>query len=452
MKPPTLQMSAARTVLAVVDHGRSLDAALAAEAQPDDHASPQPNDHALVREICYGACRHYHYFDGILARLLSKPLRPHDRVVHFILVNGCYQIEHMRTPDHAAVSESVAAVAGTRFSWAGSLINGVLRNFLRRREQLKNALAPDAVRCAFPAWLYREIGVHWPEHAERIVAASNRKPPLTLRVNQRKIGRDAYLERLTQADIEASPTTDSELGVTLARPLPVERIPGFADGLASVQDESAQLALAASGLSAAANEGAGRRVLDGCAAPGGKACLLLEAQPQLAGLVAVDLPERVDAIARDLARLGLSAEAEVVAGDLTQPAAWWDGALFDHILLDVPCSGSGIIRRHPDIKHRRRAEDIAKFAQQQFNLLSKAWSLLASGGTLLYVTCSILPAENDAVIAQFITGRCDASPQALDSPPGLSGVVTEWGIQRLPGVHPGDGFYFCLLKRASKPQ
>jgi len=405
----------------------------------------------------------------------------------------------MRTPDHAAVSEAVSAVAGGRHAWAGGIINAVLRNFLRRRAQLKRDLESAAGAAesgdgagagdgggdgdggiddtaaaawfAVPVWFYRAIRAHWPAHFRAILDAGNRKPPLTLRVNRRRISRDAYLAQLAAAGIDAQPTADSALGVTLAAPLPVARIPGFADGLASVQDESAQLALAALGSALGSAPGSTlnsalssprRRVLDACAAPGGKTGLLLEAG---ANVVAVDLPARVAALRDNLVRLGFAgdgessrddgdgdgdgdtetaAEATVIAGDLTNPGAWWDRRRFDCILLDVPCSGSGVIRRHPDIKHRRRASDIDKFAAQQRQLLAAAWRLLAEGGARLYVTCSILPAENDAVVEQFTAQQNDAAVQTLDAPPGLA---TTFGVQRLPGVHPGDGFYFCRLNK-----
>lgn len=284
MPSSNLYLAAAR---AVMDDGRSLDDALAA------HGAKVPSRrHARLREIGYGACRYYHYFDGILAQLLSTPLKPRDRVLRFILINGCYQLEHMRTPDYAALSESVEAVAGARLEWAGKMINGVLRNFLAERKRLKRALGPAAARFSYPQWLYREISAHWPDHFQPVLESGNRKPPLTVRVNQRKISRAAYLERRAVAGLEASPTAHGELGVTLAQPLAVEKIPGFAEGPASVQDESAQLA-------AALPLNPEERVLDGCAAPDGKTCLLLESQPKLA------------ALAENLAGLGLGGEAGV---------------------------------------------------------------------------------------------------------------------------------------------
>jgi len=422
-------LAAARVVMEVVDHGRSLDFALAA------HAHDLSRRRAWLHEVAAGGCRHYHRFDAMLARLMKTPLKDPARVVHFLMINACHQIEHMRMPDHAALNESVEAVKGTRFAWSANLINAVLRNFLDKRASLQGGLG-GAARAAFPDWLHREIRAHWPAHCEEIFAASNRRPPLTLRVNRLKTGRDEYLALLARAGVAAAPTADSAVGVTLNAPMPAEEIPGFAAGLASVQDEAAQL------VAPAAAPRAGERVLDGCAAPGGKTGLLLEAQPQLR-LTAVDLPERIGSVEQNLARLGLT--AEVVAADLRDPA-WARGRRFELAVLDVPCSGSGVIRRHPDIKHRRRAGDIARFASQQSQLLSRAWALLADGATLLYVTCSILPAENDAVVGQFIAQQPDAcaEPHANWAPPG---IATGFGVQRLPGVHAGDGFYYCRLKK-----
>jgi len=421
-------LAAARAVLEVVDRGRSLEAALAVH--------DRDGRRAWLREVAAGGCRHYHRFDAMLARLMKTPLKTRDRVVHFLLINACHQLEHMRMPDHAALSESVEAVKGTSFAWAAGLINAVLRNFLDKRARLHDGLG-EAARAAFPEWLHREIRAHWPAQCAEIFAASNCKPPLTLRINRLKTGRDEYLALLARAGIAAAPTADSALGVTLESPLPVTEIPGFASGLASVQDESAQLAAPAAALRAH------MRVLDGCAAPGGKTGALLEAQPQLR-LTAVDLPGRTGAVEQNLTRLGL--RAEVVAADLRDPA-WARGRSFDLALLDAPCSGSGVIRRHPDIKHRRRAGDIARFALQQSQLLSRVWALLADGAALLYVTCSILPAENDAVAAQFIAQQPDARAAPFAAAP--CGIATDFGVQRLPGVHAGDGFYYCLLKKTA---
>ena len=271
-KRPNLYMDAARAVMEVVDGGRALDNVLAAHAEV-----AQPHRHALFQEICYGGCRRYHYFDGILALLLKKPLKAHDRVVHFVLINACYQLEHMRAPDHAVLSGNVEALRDGRFNWATKIVNGVLRAFLNQRDELKRKLTPEAARLAHPQWLYDEFRAHWPAHFAEILHAGNAKPPLTLRVNRLKISRDEYLDMLAQADVAAQPTAHSALGITLEAPMPLARLPGFAEGLASVQDESAQLTLAALAPQP------GERVLDGCAAPGGKTGLLVESQPKIGG-------------------------------------------------------------------------------------------------------------------------------------------------------------------------
>ena len=434
-------LTAAQLVLDVVDGGRSLDDALAMHEE-----KVAPGRRAWLHEIGYGACRYYHYFDRVLAALLAKPVKSRDRVVHFILLCACYQLTHMRAPDYAVVNESVAAVSGTRVAWSGKMINAVLRNFLARRDALEEDMMRDenaAARAAFPVWLYDEIRAHWSTHLHEIIAASNNKPPLTVRVNQRKINRDDYLKRLADAGIKATPTFEAKHGVTFAAPLPVTDIPGFADGLVSVQDEAAQLA------AMALPPASGMRVLDGCAAPGGKTFLLLECEPKLAEIVAVDLPARVEKLTQNLQRLKLddddkpTPKIKIIAADLTQTDAWWNGELFDCIVLDVPCTGSGVIRRHPDIKHRRRATDLAQFARRQEEFLRAAWALLRDGGTLLYVTCSILPAENDAVIEKFLAATDNAQTES----PAVSGIATRFGMQRLPGVHAGDGFYFCTMKK-----
>lgn len=467
--PPNPYLTAAQAALEVIDQGRLLPETLRART-----AQMPPTQRARVQEICYGTCRHYHYLNPLLAQLLAKPIAHRHRLLHFILLNACYQLEHMRTPPYAVVNESVAAVKGGQLSWADKMINAVLRNFLKRRDHLKQDLTPAAARFAFPEWLYDEIRRAWSEHTPAILAASNGKPPLTLRINQRRTTRPAYLKHLAAADIQAHPTAQSKLGITLTDPRPVEQIPGFAEGLSSVQDESAQLTAAAlfddDNTSPTPSPPNGERILDACAAPGGKTTLLLETAPNLRELVAIDLPKRIHLIRENLTRLGWhettppaknsQPKITIIPTDARQPANLPDTP-FHRILLDVPCTGSGILRRHPDIKHRRRPEDIPQLAQQQGELLDAAWSRLAPNGVLLYVTCSILPAENDAVIAAFLKRHaksCNAKPANKKpnhpTPPQIAplpdhlGLPTQFGRQRLPGIHPGDGFYYCKLHPA----
>ena len=431
---PNLQLVAAHTLRNVVDQGRSLDRTLETESQRLD-SEQRP----MLHEMAYGGLRFYSYFDGLLAQLISKPIRRKDRMVHFLLIVGLYQIKHMRTPDHAAVNQTVKALAASKQSWAKGLVNGVLRQFLRELEKddlasLETKLTP-AQRIAFPPFLYTSICDAWPDACEKILNESNQKPPLTLRVNQQKTTREQYLELLAENNIEAIPTEESVLGLVVTQPRPVAELPMFNEGWVSVQDESAQLCAQLMDLDS------GMRVLDGCAAPGGKTCAMLEAEPSLQ-VTAVDLPERVSGIEENLRRLGLQAVIRDMG--LEEYSDWWDKQPWDRILMDVPCSGSGVIRRHPDIRHRRQPGDLERFASQQLDLLNTAWEILADSGLLLYVTCSILPQENDEVIEGFLERHTNAIHLPVDA---AGGVVTRFGRQRLPGVHSGDGFYYCLLSK-----
>ena len=426
-------MTGALVLQRVVDAGQSLERALELEVE-----SFQGNTSALM-ELAFGGCRHYIFLDGILSKLLSVPIKRKHRLLHFLLIGALYQKEFMRIPDYAVVNETVACLDGTRLVWGKKLVNGVLRNFIRSRENVIRSLGSGHITGGFPRHLYDLIGNDWPDYLDRIVAGSNRKPPLTLRVNQRISSRAEYESCLTQRGVGFAPVADGQPGLTLDTPLPVNDIPGFVDGRVSVQDESAQLVATALELSD------GQRILDGCAAPGGKTGLILEAVSGTVDLVAVDLPQRVPAIRENLERLKLN--ARVVAADLTRAELWWDGKPFDRILLDAPCSGSGVIRRCPDIKHHRRLSDIEQFAGLQCAMLDSVWPLLASEGLLLYVTCSIFRAENDQVIEKFVNRNDDYELQCLGEE---FGIATQFGRQRLPGVHAGDGFYYASIRKHRK--
>ncbi len=426
-------MSGAFVLQRVVDGGQSLERALEMEVK-----SFQGNTSAL-KELAFGGCRHYIFLDGILSKLLSAPIKRKQRLLHFLLIGALYQKEFMQIPDYAVVNETVACLDGARLAWGKKLVNGVLRNFIRNRENVIRSVGSGHIAGGFPKHLYDLIRNDWPDYLERIVAGSNRKPPLTLRVNQRIQSRAKYESCLAQHGIGFVPAADSLTGLTLDSPLPVNEIPGFTDGRVSVQDESAQLVAAAMALSD------GQRILDGCAAPGGKTGLILEAVSGAVDLVAVDLPQRVLAIRENLERLKLN--ARVVDADLTRVESWWDGKPFDRILLDVPCSGSGVIRRRPDIKHHRRLSDIEQFSGLQCAMLDSVWPLLAPGGLLLYVTCSIFCAENDQVIEKFVNRKGDYELQSLSEE---FGIATQFGRQRLPGVHTGDGFYYASIRKHRK--
>lgn len=394
-------------------------------------------DRALAQELSYGTLRCYPRLRALLDHLLARPLKGKDKDVEALLLIGCYQLLYLRVADHAAVNETAGAAKQLGKHWAVGLVNGVLRRLQRQQESLLAGLeADEEARYAMPEWLLREIRQRWPEEWQNRVAALNARPPMTLRINSSQTTREAYLKRLADAGIEASANPVVHSGVDLARPLEVESLPGFDQGEVSVQDGAAQLA---AGL---LDPAPGQRVLDACAAPGGKCCHLLEREPQLS-LTALDRDaERLQRVAENLARLRL--RAELLEGDAAQPEGVWAQRRYDRILLDVPCSGTGVIRRHPDIKLLRREGDIAELATLQRRILQAVWPLLEPGGLLLYATCSILPKENERQLSWFLVDRADARERQIDA---AWGETREIGRQIAPGEAGMDGFYYGLLEK-----
>lgn len=396
------------------------------------------NERPLVRELAMGTARWQPRLEVLLAQFLDKPLRRADQDVQALLLIGLYQLLYTRIPPHAALSETVACADQLKKRWAKGLVNAVLRRAQREAEELLPQLERDpVVVTAHPRWLQKLLKASWPGHWLDICSANNLHPPMTLRVNALRVSRDEYLQQLEQAGIAASATEYSHSGIRLEQPCDVHQLPGFADGLCSVQDEAAQLSAQLLDLQP------GQRVLDACCAPGGKTCHILETQPQLESLLALDLePERLQRVRNNLDRLQL--QASLKAADVRDVDNWWDGQLFDRILLDAPCSATGVIRRNPDIKLTRQPEDIAELAQLQGELLDRLWPTLKSGGLLLYATCSILPAENSDNIEQFLARTPDA--RELDT--GLScGIVQPHGRQLFPQPDGHDGFYYALLQK-----
>jgi 16S rRNA (cytosine967-C5)-methyltransferase len=425
--------AAGRIVAAVARRGRSLD-----EAMSQDFPGLAEADRGLVAQLAYGTLRAYPRLDRWVDLLLARPLPERDIEVHDLLAVGLYQLEDTRVPDHAAVAATVEAVRQLgRHQYAG-LVNACLRRWLREREALQARVArhPEVVH-AHPRWWLEALAADWPKDWEAVVAAANLQGPMWVRVNRLRESRDAWLERLVAAGGSATAWDPAPEALRLDAPMSVDSLPGFASGDVSVQDAAAQLAAP---LLAAAP---GMRVLDACAAPGGKTGHLLEQCPEIA-LTALDIsPRRLERVRENLARLGLA--ADVVAGDAGDPRAWWDGQPYDRILLDAPCTGSGVVRRHPDIKLLRRPEDVAAMAAQQAGLLEALWPLLAPGGRLLYATCSVFRAENAARATAFLARHPEA--RALDlGDPGW-GRRAGPGRQILTGEAGMDGFYYACLTR-----
>jgi 16S rRNA (cytosine967-C5)-methyltransferase len=390
----------------------------------------------LIQELSYGVCRWYHRLDFFAQALLEKPLRAKDADVHCLILLGLYQLFHLRIPAHAAIHETVEDTVALGKGWAKNLVNAVLREAQRQQEELLQRAERDyAAWYSHPEWLLKRLKQDWPANYRTILDANNARAPMTLRVNLQRTTRAEYMELLRQNAIGARESSLTDTALMLDAPRDVHTLPGFADGLVSVQDEASQLIARILPL------GPGLRVLDACAAPGGKTCALLEAEPQLK-ILAIDKEERRLPRMRDnLARLGL--HADVSAGDITTQS--FPAESYDRILLDVPCSATGVIRRHPDIKVLRTEEEVAALCETQRALLHAAWPLLAPGGLLLYSTCSVLAAENCAQVQRFLQQETSAQLEAL----AITGdVPCPAGAQLLPNPDSHDGFYYALLRKA----
>ncbi|MGB2286875.1 MAG: 16S rRNA (cytosine(967)-C(5))-methyltransferase RsmB [Porticoccaceae bacterium] len=425
--------AATAEVIAGVLRGQSLSALL-----PEYSDKVDDKDRALLKQLCFGTMRWYPQIALLLKQLVQKPLREKDLEIQGLLACGLYQLLHMRIPEHAIINETVAASEKLKRRWAKGLVNAVLRNFQRQQAALMAAQTDNAVfAAAHPKWLLHKIADSWPQYQDEIIAANNAQAPMVLRVNALHNSRSDYLDLLAQSGIEASATDYSVQGVILATAKDVTELPKFSQGAVSVQDEAAQLAASLLDLQA------GQSVLDACCAPGGKTCHILENRQDLGSVLAIDLePKRLTRVKDNLARLNLNAILK--AADAADTEQWWDGSPFDRILLDAPCSATGVIRRHPDIKILRKPADIVKLSAIQLRLLESLWQTLANKGVLLYATCSILPEENDQVVQQFLQNHADASLLTIDAD---WGTATDFGRQLLPTINGNDGFYYARLQK-----
>lgn len=388
----------------------------------------------MTKEICFGYCRHYFRLEAIADYLVDK--RPKAIEVWIALLIGIYQLHYMNKPDYAVVKETVALLGKIKKVWAKGLVNAVLRNFCRQRETILAKLELEPVFIyGQPQWLLKRLKKDWPDDWEAVAKANDAHPPMTLRVNLRKTTVDDYLKVLLDAGIDAKVHHVASEGITLDSPCDVHDLPGFSEGLISVQDGAAQLAASLLSLKP------GLRVLDACCAPGGKTCHILESEAELLECVALDVDaKRLKRVKENLSRLDL--ETTLVQGDALVPQTWWDGQLFDRILLDAPCSATGVIRRHSDIKLLRTNEEVLAVSDIQKSMLNVMWPLLAPGGLMVYATCSVIAEENELQIAAFLASHPDCR---IKQDHQIWGRATGHGQQILPGEQGMDGFFYSVL-------
>ena len=422
-------------------------------------------DFPLIQELCFGACRWYPALHSLLDQLLSKPLKAKENDVRWLLLVGLYQLRELSIADYAVINESVEASRSLKKPWAAALVNAVLRNYLRRKEALEAALAITqnpgaassdatlaAAALAHPQWLFDALKAQRPESVEAICAGNNARPPMTLRVNLSKVSRDDYLKQLAERGIEATRGGYAETALVLRDAFHVDDLPGFRDGLVSIQDEASQIVPSLLTL------GPGLSLVDACAAPGGKTAAILEREQGLDRVFAIDSSKRrLERVTDNLARLKFAQQpVTLCAANAEKLDAWWDGKPVDRILLDAPCSATGVIRRHPDIKVLRSPAEVASCCESQQTLLTALWPCLAEGGILLYTTCSVLDEENQHAIARFLEATDNAKCERIAADWGVECVAADGGSlgrQLLPIDPRGpDGFFFAMLRKTSAPE
>lgn len=426
------RLAAALAIERVVYRGQQLNRTLDTALLGHEAA-----DKRLIAEIVNGVTRWFWLLDSYASSLVARPLRRKDRDLHCLLLTGLYQLEFTRVPPHACVNETVQAVKELGKSWAGPFLNAVMREFLSNRDEHRDqAESDDFVKYSHPPWMVEVLKRQWPDHWSKILQANNSKPEMFLRVSTSECSVGEYLDILASHDIPAVIDSVSPFGIRLQKRVHVDQLPGFGKALVSIQNPASQLVAPLMDIHP------GHRVLDACSAPGGKLSHMLDLYPQLESITAVDIDEnRCTEIVDNLDRAGQS--ATVITADATQTDEWWDGKLFDRILIDAPCSATGIISKHPDIKHHRRPEDIEHSVAVQSNLLKALLPLLGRDGKLIYTTCSILHEENEGQVSDLLKRHPELEAEIQ---PESLGMHTGNGYQRLQGVDHGDGFFYAVLR------
>lgn len=425
---------ATRVLTDVIWNRKNLDHCL--EKYSDSYSDNKTK--SLTQEICYGVMRWYFQLESIVNSLLTKSLKEKDTDLFVLLLSGVYQIKYLRTPDYAAINESVDITKSIGKPWASKLVNALLRRYQREREEIDKKISKsDGIYYAFPVWFVEKITNQYPENWKGILEASNQYPPMHIRLNLEKHSRQNYLDILDSKGINAQASVLSNAGVLLTESKKVEDVPGFLEGHVSVQDFGAQLAAPLLDCKT------GHRVLDACAAPGGKTCHILESCPDILELVAIDIdPIRISLLNDNLKRT--TKVATVIQANVSDIKSWWDNVPFDRILLDVPCSATGIIRRHPDIKYLRLPDQITALVTTQMSMLEALWPVLKSGGKLLYCTCSLFKEESDEQIAYFINQYNNVKLLPIKD---NWGVYSNYGRQTIPGLDETDGFFYSFLEK-----
>jgi len=439
--PKTLPIraQAAQAINQVIYHGKSLAEIFSNLRMVDT----TPAEIALLKHCCFGGVRYFNRLEAAINTLLNHPLPKKHALLQCLLVVGLYQLEYLSLPPYVCVNETVAACSSLGKAWATKLTNQILRQWLRRKQTISPHLNQHLpFLYAHPNWLIQLLQHHWPSQWQDILEYNNIPAPLYLRVNRQLITTAAYLKLLDEHNINAAAIFENSTILELKHAVAANKLPGFDQGLCYIQDLSGQLVVGLLELQP------GQHVLDSCAAPGSKTTHILETEPNLKTVTACDQStSRLALLSQNLLRLQhMPEKVKIIHTNVSDVDKWWNGQLYDRILVDAPCSGSGVIRRHPDIKWLRKESDIATLASNQLKLLSQLWPTLAINGLLIYTTCSVLQTENDQVIESFLLQHPNANNLTLHFPIGNK---TNFGWQILPQDHNCDGFYYAKLRKTA---